>query len=94
VDDTELFRREADIALLDLDLTAATYWESESTVRMARLAEGVAGPRACAGATRFTDYVSDGELRVGAQLCVRTTRGRLALADSAEEPPVLVLSVA
>jgi hypothetical protein len=79
VDDDELFRREADIGLRSLDLTAARAWDYDSTVRMAVLADGDGGPQACAGATRYTRSLSDQKMRVGAQLCVRSAEGSMFL---------------
>jgi hypothetical protein len=93
------FQREADIALLSYDLTAATYWDSDSDVRMAVLGKGAAGPGACARATAFTPYVTDEKLRVGTQLCVRTTEGRMvllrvqAVPEGSDEPPTITLAI-
>jgi hypothetical protein len=99
VDDDELFRREADIALRSLDLNAAGVWDYDSTVSMT-IADGVTSPGACAKATKKTTKVSDLDMRVGTKLCVRSTRGRMFLLQVEQlptydtQPPVLVLRVA
>jgi hypothetical protein len=67
---------------------------------MALLGSGATGPQACAGVTRFTEYLSDRDLRVGMQVCVRSTRGRMFLLrvetipSYSTQPPVLVVHVA
>jgi hypothetical protein len=100
VDNQDLFKREADIGLRNLDLMAANNWESNSTARMALLGSGAAGPQACSGVTRFTKYLSDRDLRVGMQVCVRSTRGRMFLLrvetipSYSTQPPVLVVHLA
>lgn len=68
VGDDELFRREADIALRSLDLTAARAWSYGSKVRMAVVADGGTGPLGCTGATRFIRSLSDLTMRVGTQV--------------------------
>jgi hypothetical protein len=99
VDNDEVFRREADIGLRSLDLTAASSWEYRSKVQMALLDEG-AGREACGKETQFTRSVSDRDLRVGMQICVRSTRGRMFLLRVEEiptystQPSVLVVQVA
>jgi hypothetical protein len=100
VDDDELFRREADIMLRSLDLATARIWDYGSTVRMAVLPDGNGGPQACAGATRFTRLLSDQKMRVGTQLCVRSSQGKMFLLRIGSiptydtQPPVLILRVA
>jgi hypothetical protein len=100
VGDDELFRREADIALRNLDLTAARVWDYDSTVRMAVVADRPGGPAGCAGATRFTRQLSDKEMRVGTQVCVRSSDDRMFLLQIGSiptyksRPPVLTLKVA
>lgn len=99
VDNDEVFKREADIGLRSLDLTAASSWEYRSKVQLALLDEG-AGREACGKETQFTRSVSDRDLRVGMQICVRSTRGMMFLLRVKEiptystQPSVLVVQVA
>jgi len=100
VDDDELFRREADIMLRSLGLASARIWDYDSTVRMAVLADGDGGSKACAGATRFTRLLNDQRMRVGTQLCVRSSEGKMFLLRIASiptyktTPPAITLEVA
>ena len=99
VGDDEILRREADIALRSLDLTAAGVWDYDSTVDMT-IADGVTSPGACTKATKKATKVSDHDMRVGTKVCVRSTRGRIFLLQVEQiptystQPPVLVLRVA
>jgi hypothetical protein len=99
VDDDELFRREADIALRSLDLSAAGVWDYDSPVKMT-VADGVTSSAGCTKATRAARQLSDQDMRVGTKVCVRSTRGRMFLLQVEQlptydtQPPVLVLRVA
>jgi hypothetical protein len=99
VDDDELFRREADIALRSLDLSAAGIWDYDSPVKMT-VADGVTSPGGCSRATKAARQLSDQDMRVGTKVCVRSTRGRMFLLQVEQiptydtQPPVLILRVA
>jgi hypothetical protein len=99
VDDDELFRREADIALRSLDLSAAGIWDYDSPVKMT-VADGVTSPGGCTRATKAARQLSDQDMRVGTKVCVRSTRGRMFLLQVEQiptydtQPPVLILRVA